>query len=178
MVEDPNLLSTHTNNSAIGSFDNVKDPFFSSHVLFTIEAGFTKNDLLIFHNRHTLHEKKKTHIVQFRHQHQFSLNVWDGIVWTCFAGQYILLQTQRCYLLTFLEHNSPITRCYPVGYSTKHGSCTILPQPMPVIAPEITMRLPTLGDRKIWTSNLAKLFIRPETSSFFLWGCLEHMVYT
>lgn len=115
-------------------------------------------------------KKRKTHIVQFRHQHQFSLNVWDGIVQNCLAGQDILLQTQWCCLLTFLEHILPITGCYPVGYSTKHGSCIILPQPMPVIAPEITMRLPTLGDRKVWTSNLAKLFISPETSSFFPLG--------
>jgi hypothetical protein len=84
-------------------------PFVSSHVLFTDEAEFTRNGLLISITG-TL-GVTETHLstIQSRHKKQFAITVWAGIVGHCFVGPYVLPHRlngaayQHCLHHTMLE---------------------------------------------------------------------------
>lgn len=57
----------------------VRDPLFISRVLFTDEAGFNRHGIHNYHNNHVWADENPHTILQFRHQQNFSLNVWAGI---------------------------------------------------------------------------------------------------
>jgi hypothetical protein len=67
----------------------VLNSFFVSSVLFTGEAAFTRNDIMNFHNNHFWAEENPHAIVQSRHQRQFSINVWAGIL-DVLVGPHVL----------------------------------------------------------------------------------------
>ena len=53
---------------------------FVSTILFTNEASFTRDGIFNFHNNHNWDEESSHVVMHSRHQHQFSLNVWAGII--------------------------------------------------------------------------------------------------
>jgi hypothetical protein len=88
------------------------NPFLVSSVLFTDEAAFTRNGIITFHNNHVWAEENPRAVVQSRHQQQFSINVWAGIIGDVLVGPHVLPQrlTGNSYqnflendLLTLLE---------------------------------------------------------------------------
>lgn len=56
------------------------DDNFLSKVLFTDEANFSRTGLVNLHNTHIWADENPHAIMCHRHQHQFSLNVWAGIL--------------------------------------------------------------------------------------------------
>jgi hypothetical protein len=68
------------------------NPFFVSSVLFTVEANFTRIGIMNFHNNHLWAEENPHVIVQSRHQQQFSIIVWRGVVDDILACPYVLPQ--------------------------------------------------------------------------------------
>jgi hypothetical protein len=68
----------------------VEDPHFIENILFTDEAGFTKNGIVNFHNTHVWSDENPHVIEEFRDQHQFRINVWAGIVGDRIIGPYVL----------------------------------------------------------------------------------------
>ncbi|XP_066253696.1 uncharacterized protein, partial [Euwallacea similis] len=66
------------------------DPQFLSRVLFTDEATFSRSAIINFHNNHIWADENPHSIVDERFQHQFSLNVWAGIVGDYLIGPYFL----------------------------------------------------------------------------------------
>lgn len=68
------------------------NPLFLPSVLFTDEAGFTRNGIVNFHNSHRWHEENPHGIFQSRHQQQFSINVWAGITNDFLIGPFVLPQ--------------------------------------------------------------------------------------
>ena len=55
-----------------------REESFVSTILFTDEANFTRDGIFNFHNNHNWDEEIPH--VHSRHQYQFSLNVWAGII--------------------------------------------------------------------------------------------------
>lgn len=53
---------------------------FAANILFTDEAIFTNNGVINFHNNHVWADENPHAVVQSRHQHRFSLNVWLGVL--------------------------------------------------------------------------------------------------
>lgn len=66
------------------------NPAFCSTVLFTDEASFTRRGVFNFHNEHVW-AYVNPHVVRETHfQHEFSLNIWAGIVGDMLIGPHIL----------------------------------------------------------------------------------------
>ena len=59
-------------------------------MLFTDEAGFTRDGIINFPNNHIWADVNPHAIVQSRHQQQFSINVWAGVVGDKLIGPHVL----------------------------------------------------------------------------------------
>ena len=57
-----------------------RNPQFLSKILFTDEANFSRNAIMNFHNNHIWADENPHEIIESRNQHQFSVNVWVGII--------------------------------------------------------------------------------------------------
>lgn len=57
-----------------------ENPHFLARTLFTDEANFSKNAIMNFHNNHIWAYENPHGIIESRHQQQFSVNVWVGII--------------------------------------------------------------------------------------------------
>lgn len=87
---------------------NAEDRQFISFILFTDEASFTRNGIFNFHNEHYYADENPHINHQSRHQQQFSINVWAGIVQNYLVGPFILPRrlNGQTYL-HFLQENLP-----------------------------------------------------------------------
>lgn len=65
-------------------------PNFHSTVLFTDEAKFSRDAILNYHNNHQWSDENPHAINNSRHQHQFSCNVWAGILGDYLIGPFFL----------------------------------------------------------------------------------------
>jgi hypothetical protein len=76
--------------------------------LLTDEAAFTRNGIIHFHNNYVWAEENPHAVVQSRHQQQFSINVWAGIIGDVLVGSQVLPQrlTGNSYR-HFLENDLP-----------------------------------------------------------------------
>ena len=84
------------------------NPDFLRNVLFTDEAGFTRDGIVNFHNTHVWAYENPHATVESRHQQRFSLNVWAGLVGDHLIGPYVLPNrlNGQAYL-TFLRDDLP-----------------------------------------------------------------------
>lgn len=83
-------------------------PDFADTILFTDEAGFTKNGIFNFHNNHVWCDENPHATVESRHQQRFSLNIWLGMIGERLLGPIVLPQrlTGPAYL-EFLGNTLP-----------------------------------------------------------------------
>lgn len=70
--------------------ENAERPNFSANILFTDEAGFTRQGIFNFHNNHAWSDENPHAVVEARHQIRFSLNVWMGILGDRLIGPVFL----------------------------------------------------------------------------------------
>ncbi|EFN63884.1 hypothetical protein EAG_08086, partial [Camponotus floridanus] len=86
----------------------VQIPQLLSLILFTDEASFSRNAIRNFHNNHVWAEENPHEVCEDRFQHQFSLNVWIGIVGDWLIGPIFLPErlTGTVYR-NFLEESLP-----------------------------------------------------------------------
>jgi hypothetical protein len=63
---------------------------FVSSVLFTDEALFGRDGIINIHNQHQQAEDNPHGVNYSRHQQQFRINVWAGIVGDCLVGSHVL----------------------------------------------------------------------------------------
>lgn len=66
------------------------NPRFTSTVLFTDEANFSRNGIMNVHNTHSWDYENPHVIVESRFQQEFSVNVWAGIYGDHLIGPYFL----------------------------------------------------------------------------------------
>jgi Transposase. len=69
---------------------DAEDPRFLANILFTDEAGFTRNGVFNFHNTHIWADENPHALIESGHQARFSLNIWMGIVGDRFLGPVVL----------------------------------------------------------------------------------------
>lgn len=67
-----------------------ESPNFAANILFTDEPIFTNNGIINFHNNHVWTDENPHAVVESRHQHRFSLNVWLGILGDRLIGSVFL----------------------------------------------------------------------------------------
>lgn len=84
------------------------DPEFLSRILFTDEAQFTRDGVVNYHNVHIWALENPHMIRESRHQEQFSVNIWAGIVGDTLIGPFILprILNGDTYL-NFLQNELP-----------------------------------------------------------------------
>lgn len=63
---------------------------FSGIILFTDEAGFTRDGIINSHNLHIWAEENPRAIIQTKHQQRFMVNVWAGIIGNNLIGPFFL----------------------------------------------------------------------------------------
>lgn len=81
---------------------------FETLILFTDEAGFTRNGIFNFHNNHMWADENPHTFVQRSHQRQFTLNVWGGIIGNYVLGPIFLPQPLNGINYTeFLQNELP-----------------------------------------------------------------------
>lgn len=85
------------------------DPLFTSIVLFTDEATFSRDGIFNTHNTHTWAHANPHTTVRRAHQVRYSINVWAGIIGDYIIGPYQLPQrlTGDMYR-QFLEETLPV----------------------------------------------------------------------
>lgn len=87
---------------------DAENPQFLSRILFTDEAGFTKDGIFNFHNTHVWADENPHSIMESRHQHKFSINVWAGIIGDFLIGPFLLPNRLTGPLYRdFLENSLP-----------------------------------------------------------------------
>lgn len=70
--------------------NDAEDHNFLANILFTDEAGFTRNGVFNFHNTHVWADENPHAIMESRHQVRFSLNIWIGILGDNLLGPVVL----------------------------------------------------------------------------------------
>lgn len=84
------------------------NPDFSSKILFTDEANFSRECITNFHNNHIWSDENPNAIVESRFQHKFSLNVWVGIIGDFLIGPHFLPQRlDGNSYLNFIQNELP-----------------------------------------------------------------------
>lgn len=150
-------------------------------ILFTDEASFSRNAIRNFHNNHLWCDENPHAIFEDRFQHQFSINVWIGIVGDCLIGPVFLpgRLTGEVYR-NFLEHTLPgFLEEVPLAIRNAmwfmHDGA---PAHFSRVAREFLTQ--TYGNRWIgrggphlWPARSPDL----NPLDFFLWGHLKSLVY-
>lgn len=63
---------------------------FVSRVLWTDEAGFSRDGVINSHNLHMWDEENPHAIIQTKNQHKFLINIWMGIIGNHLIGPFII----------------------------------------------------------------------------------------
>jgi hypothetical protein len=81
---------------------------FLNNILFTDEAKFSRAGIVNLHNTHIWADENPHAIVQFRHQYEFSVNEWVGILGDHLVFGFLsqILNGERC--LNFLRTELPV----------------------------------------------------------------------
>jgi hypothetical protein len=72
---------------------------FVASIVFTDEAGFTRDGIVNFHNTHIWVDDNSHTTVASRHHHRFSINVWVDIL--ALRTSCLTYQTNRCRVPPF-----------------------------------------------------------------------------
>ena len=151
-------------------------------ILFTDEASFSRNAIRNFHNSHVWADENPHEVCEDRFQHQFSLNIWVGIVGDCLIGPIILPArlTGEVYR-NFLEETLPQS-LEDVPLATRRAMWFMhdgAPAHFSVVARQFLTA--TYGDRWIGRSGPHLCPARsPDLNplDYFLWGHLKSLVYS
>jgi hypothetical protein len=83
-------------------------PNFLALVIFTDDAQLTRDGIQSFHNQHLWADEYPHVLLPSYHQHQFSINIWDGTCGDNLIITHVLLNrlTGRNYK-AFFENNMP-----------------------------------------------------------------------
>lgn len=157
------------------------NPQFESQILFTDEANFSRNAIQNFHNNHMWAEENPHTITETHFQHQFSVNVWAGIIGDYLIGPFFLpgRLDGRSYLHFLEEELNGLLEDVPIALRNRiwymHDGA---PAHFSVI---VRNHLNTVyhnrwigrGGPQQWPARSPDL----NSLDFFLWGHLKTLVY-
>lgn len=151
-------------------------------ILFTDEANFSRDAIRNFHNNHVWAKENPHEIREDRFQHQFSLNVWVGIVGDFLIGPVFIPErlTGNVYC-NFLKHTLP-DLLEDVPLATRNAMWFMhdgAPAHFSRIARELLSKIYDnrwigRGGPQPWPARSPDL----NPIDFFLWGYLKLLVYT
>jgi hypothetical protein len=161
---------------------HIRNHNFGTSILFTDEAGFTRDGIINSHNLHVWDEENPHALVQTRYQQRFMVNVWAGIIGNHLIGPFILEQRLNGALyLQFLEENLNILlEEVPLQIRTEmwymHDGAP--PHFDRLVRQHLTN---VFGDR--WIGRGGPVLWPPRSPDlnpldFFLWGHLKNNVYS
>lgn len=158
------------------------NPHYLAEVLFTDEASFSRDAISNFHNTHIWADENPHAIVESRHQHQFSVNVWVGIVGEHLLGPFFLpARLTGDVYRHFLEHDLPtLLEDVPLQLrSTMYFMHDGAPAHFSLVARNYLntvyrRRWIGRGGTQPWPPRSPDL----NPLDFFLWGHLKHLVYS
>jgi hypothetical protein len=78
---------------------------FHPSILFTDEAGFTRDGIINFHNSHMWADENPHGIIQSRHQQRFSINIWAGIIGDFFIWPHSTTKQTRRFIVSGFPSN-------------------------------------------------------------------------
>jgi hypothetical protein len=92
------------------------NPGFPSLMLFVDEAGFTWDGIINFCNSHVWSDENPHTNFQSRYQHQFSINLWAGMLGERLISPYVLPQRLTTFLSQlFHQYSARVTGRCPFG---------------------------------------------------------------
>lgn len=158
-----------------------RNPNFISEVLFTDEAGFTRDGIINCHNLHIWNDENPHAVVQTKHQERFIINVWMGLVGNYLVGPYIIdgtLNGQK-YLEFLQEHLNPLLEEVPLD--TRNNMWLMHDGAPPHFSRNVRNYLNnTFRDKWIGRSGPVSWPARsPDLTpmDFYVWGHMKALVY-
>lgn len=160
---------------------DAEDPRFLSDILFTDEAGFTRNGVVNFHNTHVWADENPHALLESRHQARFSLNIWMGILGGRFLGPVVLPNRLRgADYLNFLQNTMvdlfddiPVDQRQQMWFqhdgAPPHYSIAVREH----LHEAFPLRWIGRGGPVSWPARSPDL----NPLDFFLWGYLKSLVY-
>lgn len=155
---------------------------FNKTILFTDEAGFRRDGIVNYHNTHVWSDENPHAFVQCRHQEQFSLNVWMGIVGNNLIGPFFLpLRLNGESYLEFLLQELPVL-LEEVPLNIRNRITFMHDGAPPHFSRPVRTHLSnTFGEN--WIGRGGPINWPPRSPDlnpldFYLWGHLKTMVYT
>lgn len=159
-----------------------RDRSFSSHILFTDEAYFTRDGVFNMHNNHFWTENNPHVIRANRHQHRFSVNVWAGIIGNHLIGPYLLPPrlTGRIYhiflrdVLRGLLEDVPIQVRRRMWFQHDGAPAHFFRDVRQLLDEQYPNRWIGRGGPITWPARSPDL----SPLDYFLWGTMKDLIYT
>lgn len=157
------------------------DPLFSSRVLYTDEACFTRDGCFNSRNSHVWSEDNPRETHQRGYQQRFSVNVWCGIVHDHIIGPHIFPDRLTGHLYReFLEDTLPLL-LEDVPLNIRHGMWYMHDGAPPHFSREARDYLDTAFPG-LWIGNGGPIRWPPRSPDlnpldFFLWGHVKNTVF-
>lgn len=157
------------------------NPNFTSLVLFTDEANFSREAIINFHNNHFWSHENPHAVVERGFQQQFSVNVWAGIIGDYIIGPHFLPlrlngETYRQFLeetLPQLLENIPLQTRQNMWFmhdgAPAHFSLTVREHLNATFGQQWIGR----GGPQLWPPRSPDL----NPLDYFFWGHLKSLVY-
>lgn len=155
---------------------------FSKLILFTDEAGFTRDGIINSHNLHFWADENPHAIIQNKHQQRFMVNVWAGIIGNNLIGPFVLEERLNGEIyLQFLQQNLnnlledvPLDRRMQMWYmhdgAPPHFNRLVRQHLTNVFGPRWIGR----GGPVLWPPRSPDL----NPLDFYFWGHLKELVYS
>lgn len=159
-----------------------QDRFFLDKVLFTDEAGFTREGIVNFHNSHVWADVNPYAFFEGRFQDKFSINVWAGILGDRLIGPYFMPRRLDgpAYVNFLAEILPELLEDVPIGLRAQlffmHDGA---PAHFSVLARN---HLSEIYPNR-WIGRAGPIAWPPRSPDlnpldYFLWGYLKHLVYS
>ena len=155
---------------------------FSKLILFTDEAGFTRDGIINSHNLHFWADENPHAIIQNKHQQRFMVNVWAGIIGNNLIGPFVFEERLNGEIyLQFLQQNLnnlledvPLDRRMQMWYmhdgAPPHFNRLVRQHLTNVFGPRWIGR----GGPVLWPPRSPDL----NPLDFYFWGHLKELVYS
>lgn len=157
------------------------DPLFVNTILFTDEATFTRRGIFNWRNNH-YYDTVNPHVTRERHfQHEFSINIWCGIVGNHLIGPFVLprILNGDAYL-AFLQNDLPqLLEEIPLNI---RGRMCLLHDGAPAHYPRAVRNFLNAHYPNRWIGRGSDFPWPPRSPDlnpldFFLWGYMKELVY-
>lgn len=159
-----------------------EEPNFLRSILFTDEAGFTRDGVFNVHNTHIWSDENPHAIRESHHQQKFSVNVWAGIIDNILVGPYILPnRLNGPEYLRFLREVLP-DLLDDVPLQTLQRMWYLLDGAPAHYAREVVTHLNVAYPDR-WIGRNGPVLWPPRSPDltpcdYFLWGCMKQIVYS